>query len=73
MYSDVMRIGFYHLNVGGNNVLLINVLFEPSTRRNLVSVSALIGKMFEVHFVPRKVTIGKHGMVIFEGKFVNEH
>lgn len=58
-YSNVMCIGFYRLCVGGNNVLLTDVLFVPFIRRNLISISALNGKGFEVKFVSGKVIVEK--------------
>ncbi|KAF3787757.1 Retrovirus-related Pol polyprotein from transposon TNT 1-94 [Nymphaea thermarum] len=72
-YRDVLGIGAYRLNVGGISVVLNEVLYVPSMRRNLVSVPALTGKGFEVRFIPRKITVGKHGRFMFGEKFVKEH
>ncbi|KAF3790622.1 hypothetical protein EJ110_NYTH16182 [Nymphaea thermarum] len=70
-YCDIMGVGSYQLNVGDISVVLNEVLYVPSMRRNLVSVPALTGKGFEVRFVPKKVTMGKkHGRTMFDGKYI---
>uniref|UniRef100_A0A5K0ZQ04 Integrase catalytic domain-containing protein n=1 Tax=Nymphaea colorata TaxID=210225 RepID=A0A5K0ZQ04_9MAGN len=72
-YCDVMGVGTYRLNVDGTSIILTEVLYVPSMRRNLVSVPALTGKCFEVRFVSEKVTVGKHGRTMFDEKYVKEH
>ncbi|KAF3785727.1 hypothetical protein EJ110_NYTH27185 [Nymphaea thermarum] len=44
-HCDVMGVRSYRLNVGSTNVILTEVLYVPSMRRNRVSVLALTGKV----------------------------
>lgn len=67
-YSDVINIGFYRINMRGNNILLKDVLFVYSIRINLVSVTAVIAKGF-----PDKITAEKYEMNMFEGQYVKKH
>lgn len=69
-YNDVMRIGIYQINIWGSNVLLTDVLYVLIMRRNLVLVSTLTNKGFEVYFIPGKVIMEKHGWFVFDGKFL---
>ncbi|KAF3792772.1 Retrovirus-related Pol polyprotein from transposon TNT 1-94 [Nymphaea thermarum] len=68
-YCDVMGIGTYRLNVGGTSVVLNEVLYVPSMRRNLVSVPALTGKDEQSGNEP---TGGQSGNEPTEGQFGNE-
>lgn len=56
----------------GSNILPTNVLYVPSKRRNLVSMSALTNRDFKVCFVLGNVTIRKYGKIMFERKFIKK-
>lgn len=72
-YSDIVGVRLYRVNVVGTIVLLNDVLYSLQVRRNLLFVYVLTRKWFGVHFILGKLTIGKHGLVMFEGKYVKEH
>ncbi|MFA1236665.1 hypothetical protein, partial [Klebsiella pneumoniae] len=46
-----------------------DVMYVPAMRKNLVYVLALTSKGYDVHFVPEKVTVGKHRKTLFQGKY----
>lgn len=62
-YIDVLGEGDCKLSCNGTNVILKNVLYAPTIRRNLISVAMLEKKGFEVRFKTGVVTIGKEGRV----------
>lgn len=63
----------YQINMRGSHVLLTDVMYVLSMKNNLVSMSPLTGKCFEICFVPRKVTMKKYSKIMFERKFVKIH
>ena len=49
--------GNYRLSINGIIVILSNVLFVPDVRRNLISVSVLDKKGYEIRLKSGRVTI----------------
>lgn len=53
-YSHIVGVRYYHLNVRGTTILLIDILYIPQIRRNLLFVTILIEKGFEVCIVLKR-------------------
>ena len=58
-YSDVLGEGKCKFSIGDSVIVLNNVLYVPSVRRNLTSVSVLDKKGFEVKMKSGRVFISK--------------
>ena len=58
-YSDVLGEGNYRLSINGIVVILSNVLYVLSVRRNLIFVSVLDKKGYEIRLKSSHVTICK--------------
>ena len=58
-YSDVLREGRCKFSIGDSVIVLNNVLYVPSVRRNLISVLVLDEKGFEVKMKSGHVFISK--------------
>ncbi|XP_028077781.1 uncharacterized protein LOC114279696 [Camellia sinensis] len=71
-YCDVIGIGTIKIMIlGQKNLYLIDVLYSPTMRRNLISVSCLDEKGFEVHFHSGIVSVGRHGRILMWGSKVD--
>ena len=67
-YCDVLGIGIVKIMIPGErNLYLLDVLFAPTMRRNLISIPCLDEKSFEIRFHSRKVSIGNHGRILMWG------
>lgn len=53
------------------NIILSNVLYAPSIKHNLISISKLDTKIFETKFKTSDVTIGKKGRVFVRGENID--
>jgi hypothetical protein len=63
-YSDVLREGKCKFSVNESIIVLYNVLYVPSIRRNLISVLILDGKGYSIKFKSRKLYISRGNISI---------
>ncbi|KAK0606530.1 hypothetical protein LWI29_000218 [Acer saccharum] len=71
-YVDVLGEGDCKIISKTSTIILKNVLYAPSIRRNLVSVSVLEKKGFEIRFKSGLVTIGKNDIVLLKGNRIDD-
>jgi hypothetical protein len=64
-YSDVLGEGKCKFSIGDSVIVLNNVLYVPSVRRNLISVPVLDEKGFEVKMKYDRVFISKGDISVF--------
>uniref|UniRef100_A0A2N9F562 Reverse transcriptase Ty1/copia-type domain-containing protein n=1 Tax=Fagus sylvatica TaxID=28930 RepID=A0A2N9F562_FAGSY len=64
-YSDVLGEGKCKFSIGDSVIVLNNVLYVPSVRRNLISVPVLDEKGFEVKMKYDRVFISKGNISVF--------
>ncbi|KAL4198925.1 hypothetical protein AMTRI_Chr03g142450 [Amborella trichopoda] len=71
-YCDVLGVGTFKLCLSGRtNLLLIDTLYAPNMRGNLISVPKLDDKGYEIRFRSGRVTIGKHSRALVYGTKVD--
>uniref|UniRef100_A0A2N9EP82 Integrase catalytic domain-containing protein n=1 Tax=Fagus sylvatica TaxID=28930 RepID=A0A2N9EP82_FAGSY len=63
-YSDVLGEGRCKFSIGDSVIVLNNVLYVPSVRRNLISVPVLDEKSFEVKMKSGRVFISKGDIAV---------
>ena len=71
-YCDVLGIGSVRVPLlGGNTLVLTDVLYAPTIRRNLISIPLLTQKGFEVRFKGGKGTVGQKNNILFTASLVD--
>ena len=61
-------VGVARLNLRNKFLVLNNVFFIPSFRRNLISVSMLHEQLFIISFINNEIVISRNGLDIFHAK-----
>lgn len=54
-------------------VLLNDIIYVSQMRMNLSFIFALTKKVFEAHFIFKKITIEKYGRVTFNDKYIKKY
>lgn len=71
-YVDVQGIGDFKISSNNSTIILKYVLFAPTIRKNMISMSLLEEKDFEIRFKFGFATIGKEGIVMLRGKRIDD-
>ena len=64
-------VGVAHLNFRNKFLVLNNVFFIPSFRRNLISFSMLHEQLFSIYFINNEIVISINGLDICHAKLEN--
>ena len=64
-------VGVARLEFGNNFLVLNNVYFIPSFRRNLISISLLHEQLFSISFYNNMIIISRNGFEICQAKLEN--
>lgn len=69
--AQAVAVGVVSLNFSNIKLILLDVLYVPSLRRNLISVSSLVNQGYSVNF-NTEVVIKRNGSFICSSNVIND-